>query len=104
MNDRIIPEIEYKEQFDFVRENLNKLFIDGFDVVQLKGFMLSPYDQEPCYCVLKFVHEHNVGSYFVLQERVIIMGLIPLEKLPDYEEILHLWNMNLERMEIKDFK
>lgn len=84
---------KYETPQQFVNENKGKLFLDGFEVVKLDSFIESEFDQEPCYKVVKFI---GCPPRFYFEEVPIIMGLTPLERLPDYKDIVHHWDINFE--------
>lgn len=84
---------KYETPQQFVNENKGKLFLDGFEVVKLHSFIESEFDQEPCYKVVKFI---GCPPRFYFEEVPIIMGLTPLERLPDYKDIVHHWDINFE--------
>jgi hypothetical protein len=63
-------------------------------VVKLDSFIESEFDKEPCYQVIKFI---GCPPRFYFEEVPIIIGLTPLEDLPDYLDIVAHWDMNFER-------
>lgn len=76
---------------NFVEQNKGKLFLDGFEVVELHSFIISNMDEEPCYVVIRV---KTPPLEFYAEEYPCLLELYPIENLPEYDRIYGQWIAN----------